>query len=159
MHGISYMFLFVFCFLRFVMYNYKYPRPALTVDALVYVNDNSIYSVLLIQRGIEPFKGKWALPGGFVNMDELLETACKRELEEETGLAVEKMTQFKTFDGINRDPRHRTISVVFSTELPEKVNVSGGDDAVNAKWFPVNNLPEMAFDHLEILGEFFKSVK
>jgi 8-oxo-dGTP diphosphatase len=72
---------------------------------------------------------------------------------------VEKMTQFKTFDAINRDPRHRTISVVFSTELPEKVNVSGGDDAVNAKWFPVNNLPEMAFDHLEILEEFFKSVK
>jgi 8-oxo-dGTP diphosphatase len=102
------------------MYNYKYPRPALTVDALVYVKENSSFSVLLIQRGIEPFKGKWALPGGFVNMDELLETACKRELEEETGLHVGKMTQFKTFDAIDRDPRHRTISVVFSAQLPEK---------------------------------------
>lgn len=137
------------------MYSYKYPRPALTVDALVYVKENGSFSVLLIQRGIEPFKGKWALPGGFVNMDELLETACKRELQEETGLHVEKMTQFKTFDAINRDPRHRTISVVFSTELPEKVSVSGGDDAANAKWFSINDLPKMAFDHKEILEEFF----
>jgi 8-oxo-dGTP diphosphatase len=137
------------------MYTYKYPRPALTVDALVYVKENSGFFVLLIQRGIEPFKGKWALPGGFVNMDELLETACKRELEEETGLHVGKMTQFKTFDAINRDPRHRTISVVFSTQLSEKVNVSGGDDAAHAKWFSISDLPEMAFDHREILEEFF----
>ena len=138
------------------MYSYKYPRPALTVDALVYVKGNSTFSVLLIQRGIEPFKGKWALPGGFVNMDELLETACKRELEEETGLLVDKMTQFKTFDTIDRDPRHRTISVVFSAQLPEKAEVKGGDDAANAQWFQINDLPEMAFDHREILREFFE---
>jgi 8-oxo-dGTP diphosphatase len=140
------------------MYSYKYPRPALTVDALVYVEENGTFSVLLIQRGIEPFKGKWALPGGFVNMDELLETACKRELEEETGLKVDKMTQFKTFDAINRDPRHRTISVVFSAQLPEMEKVKGNDDAASAKWFPVNSLPEMAFDHREILAEFFKKI-
>jgi 8-oxo-dGTP diphosphatase len=140
------------------MVSYKYPRPALTVDALVYVEENGTFSVLLIQRGIEPFKGKWALPGGFVNMDELLETACKRELEEETGLKVDKMTQFKTFDAINRDPRHRTISVVFSAQLPEKAKVKGNDDAASAKWFPVNSLPEMAFDHREILAEFFKKI-
>ena len=140
------------------MYSYKYPRPALTVDALVYVEENGTFSVLLIQRGIEPFKGKWALPGGFVNMDELLETACKRELEEETGLKVDKMTQFKTFDAINRDPRHRTISVVFSAQLPEKAKVKGNDDAASAKWFPINNLPEMAFDHREILAEFFNTI-
>jgi 8-oxo-dGTP diphosphatase len=139
------------------MYTYKYPRPALTVDALVYVKENSGFFVLLIQRGIEPFKGKWALPGGFVNMDELLETACKRELEEETGLQVAQMMQFKTFDAVDRDPRHRTISVVFSTQLSEKVNVSGGDDAAHAKWFSINGLPEMAFDHREILEEFFSS--
>lgn len=138
------------------MYSYKYPRPALTVDALVYVKEKSTFSVLLIQRGIEPFKGKWALPGGFVNMDELLETACKRELEEETGLLVEQMTQFKTFDAVDRDPRHRTISVVFSAELPEKTEVKGNDDAAHAKWFPISNLPEMAFDHREILAKFFK---
>jgi len=138
------------------MFSYKYPRPALTVDALVYVKEDDSFSVLLIQRGIEPFKGKWALPGGFVNMNELLETACKRELEEETGLHVEKMIQFKTYDAINRDPRHRTISVVFSAQLPEKVKVKGGDDAANAQWFSIKNLPEMAFDHREILWEFFK---
>jgi 8-oxo-dGTP diphosphatase len=87
------------------MYNYKYPRPALTVDALVYVKENSSFSVLLIQRGIEPFKGKWALPGGFVNMDELLETACKRELEEETGLHVgTNGRSLKPYDTIDRDP-------------------------------------------------------
>ncbi|MGC9352656.1 MAG: NUDIX domain-containing protein [Mariniphaga sp.] len=140
------------------MYSYKYPRPALTVDALVYVEENGTFSVLLIQRGIEPFKGKWALPGGFVNMYELLETACKRELEEETGLKVDKMTQFKSFDAIDRDPRHRTISVVFSAQLPEKAEVKGNDDADNAKWFPINDLPEMAFDHRKILEEFFKRV-
>lgn len=141
------------------MYSYKYPRPALTVDALVYVKENGSFSVLLIQRGIEPFKGKWALPGGFVNMDELLETACIRELEEETGLLVKQMTQFKTYDAINRDPRHRTISVVFSTQLPEKAEVKGNDDAAHANWFSINDLPEMAFDHKEILEEFFNGIR
>lgn len=140
------------------MYNYKYPRPALTVDALVYIKANDEFSVLLIQRGIEPFKGKWALPGGFVNMDELLETACKRELQEETGLQVEQLIQFKTYDALDRDPRHRTISVVFSAQLPEKAKVKGGDDAASAQWFPIDNLPQMAFDHKYILAEFFKMV-
>jgi 8-oxo-dGTP diphosphatase len=136
-------------------YSYKYPRPALTVDAIVFVNDENGTSVLLIERGIEPFKGKWALPGGFVNIDELLETACMRELKEETGLEVKSMKQFKTYDAINRDPRHRTISVVHSVEIPKKAIVKGGDDAAHAKWFPVNNLPGMAFDHSEILSDFF----
>jgi 8-oxo-dGTP diphosphatase len=137
------------------MYSYKYPRPALTVDALVYSKLNDGYHVLLVQRGIEPFKGKWALPGGFVDMDELLEAACRRELKEETGLEVERMMQFKTFDAIERDPRHRTISVVYSVELPEKAEVQGDDDADGAEWFAVNNLPELGFDHKEILAEFF----
>jgi 8-oxo-dGTP diphosphatase len=137
------------------MYSYKYPRPALTVDAIVFVNDENGTSVLLIERGIEPYKGKWALPGGFVNSNELLETACKRELKEETGLEVKSMEQFKTYDAINRDPRHRTISVVYSTEISKKAKVKGGDDAAHAKWFPVNNLPDMAFDHSKILSDFF----
>ncbi|RIH62784.1 NUDIX hydrolase [Mariniphaga sediminis] len=138
------------------MYTYKYPRPALTVDALVYVKENNLVWVLLIQRGQEPFKEKWALPGGFVDMDELLETACKRELLEETGLKVDRMKQFKTFDAVDRDPRHRTISVVFSVELSEKEKVTGGDDAARAAWFSLDDLPEMAFDHQKILSEFFK---
>jgi 8-oxo-dGTP diphosphatase len=137
------------------MYTYRYPRPALTVDALIYANTGKSFWVLLVRRGIEPFKGKWALPGGFVNMDELLETACKRELKEETGLEVEKMVQFKAFDAIERDPRHRTISVVFSALLPVKAEVKGGDDAARAAWFSVDKLPETGFDHREIIAEFF----
>src|SRR5690554_3856023 len=139
------------------MYTYKYPRPALTVDAIVYTSEKENTFVLLIRRGIEPFKGKWALPGGFVNIDELLAAACMRELQEETGLKVQEMKQFKTFDAIDRDPRHRTISVVFSSELEGKYPVNGGDDAAQAEWFPVDDLPEMGFDHREILKEFFST--
>lgn len=137
------------------MYNYEYPRAALTVDAIVSVKENKSIFILLIQRGNEPFKNMWALPGGFIEMDETLETACKRELAEETGLQVEKMTQFRTFDAVNRDPRHRTISVVFFAELNKRKAVKGGDDAVRAEWFPVSNLPELAFDHSQILNDFF----
>lgn len=140
------------------MYTYDYPRAALTVDAIVFVMEESAISVLLIERGREPFKNKWALPGGFIEMDEILETACMRELLEETGLKVDKMTQFKTYDAIDRDPRHRTISVIYFTELSEKKEVKGGDDAAHAGWFPVSNLPELAFDHKQILEEFFESV-
>jgi 8-oxo-dGTP diphosphatase len=138
------------------MYTYNYPRAALTVDAIVFVKEQDDVFVLLIERGREPFKNKWALPGGFIEMDETLETACKRELLEETGLKVEKMTQFKTYDAIGRDPRHRTISVIYFTELNEKQQVLGGDDAARAEWFPVSDLPELAFDHKQILDEFFQ---
>lgn len=151
------------------MFTYDYPRAALTVDALVFVKERipSLSNknkkdvilektyVLLIERGREPFKNKWALPGGFIEMDEILEAACKRELLEETGLKVEHMTQFKTYDAINRDPRHRTISVVYFTELNEIQQVTGSDDANRAEWFPVSDLPELAFDHKQILEEFF----
>ena len=138
------------------MFSYKYPRPAVTVDSIVFVNENNSTYILLIQRGREPFKNKWALPGGFIELDETLETACKRELLEETGLAVDKMTQFKTFDAVNRDPRHRTISVAFFCELHERKTVRGGDDAARAEWFPVSDLPELAFDHQQIMNEFFE---
>lgn len=138
------------------MYSYKYPRAALTTDAIVFAEEEDSTFLLLIKRGSEPFINKWALPGGFIEMDEILETACKRELKEETGLEVEIMTQFKTFDSINRDPRHRTISVVYFAELQERKSVKGGDDAVQAEWFLIDKLPELAFDHLQILKEFFK---
>ncbi len=150
------------------MYTYPYPRAALTVDAIVFVreripvladnknNDGIINEtlVLLIRRGKEPFKNKWALPGGFIEMGELLEEACKRELLEETGIKVGKMTQFKTYDEIDRDPRYRTISVVFTAELNDRVEVEGGDDAVQADWFSLNSIPELAFDHQKILEDF-----
>ena len=137
------------------MYTYKYPRAALTVDAIVFVKNDATTLVLLIQRGREPFKNKWALPGGFVDMDETLEKACIRELEEETGLQVEKMQQFRTYDAIDRDPRHRTISVIYSVEVEEQKPVKGSDDAAQAKWFSTDDLPELAFDHTEILRDFF----
>lgn len=137
------------------MYTYQYPRAALTVDAIVFVNEKELIKVLLIERGREPFKNKWALPGGFIEMDETLEMACKRELEEETGLVVEAMQQFRTYDAIERDPRHRTISVVFSVELEEIAKVVGSDDAARADWFSIDELPELAFDHAQILEDFF----
>lgn len=138
------------------MYNYKYPRPALTTDAIVYVKEQNRIFVLLIERGNNPFKNRWALPGGFVDMDETIETACKRELKEEAGISLKKMEQFKTYDAINRDPRHRTISVVYFAELSKKLAVTGGDDAKNANWFPITELPDLAFDHRQIIDEFFE---
>lgn len=138
------------------MYSYNYQRAALTTDAIVFVKKNESMFVLLIQRGREPFINKWALPGGFIEMHETLETACKRELLEETGLKVDEMTQFRTYDAVNRDPRHRTISVVYFVELPEKQKVAGGDDAQNAAWFLMDDLPELAFDHKIILQDFFR---
>jgi 8-oxo-dGTP diphosphatase len=95
------------------MYTYLYPRPALTVDAVVVAGHPSAYQLLLIERKKDPFAGKWALPGGFVDMEETLDQACIRELKEETGLELPEMEQFRVFDAINRDPRHRTVSVVF----------------------------------------------
>lgn len=137
------------------MYTYQYPRVALTVDAIVFVKEKDGIFVLLIERGREPYKNKWALPGGFIEMDETLEQACIRELEEETLLKVSDMKQFRTYDAIDRDPRHRTISVVFSTELNAKEKVKGSDDAAQARWFPINMLPDLAFDHKKIVEDFF----
>lgn len=133
------------------MYTYQYPRPAVTVDAILVSNRNS---VLLIERGREPYKGKWALPGGFINLDESLEVACRRELEEETGIGVDTLKQFRAFGAVNRDPRHRTISVLFYACLEAEPIPSAGDDAANAQWFPFDQLPELAFDHRQILDEF-----
>ncbi|WP_346860011.1 NUDIX hydrolase [uncultured Draconibacterium sp.] len=139
------------------MYSYKYPRAALTVDAIVYTKNENLVKVLLIERGNEPFKYKWALPGGFIEMNETLENACIRELAEETGLVLEQMQQFRTYDAIDRDPRHRTISVVFTAELKLEENVTGSDDAARADWFPISDLPELAFDHTQILRDFIES--
>lgn len=140
------------------MYTYAYPRPALTVDAIVLAGDPGNYWLLLIQRKKDPFIGCWALPGGFVDMDETLEKACVRELEEETGLELTSMEQFRVFDAIGRDPRHRTISVVFYAFISDKKPVSGSDDAEKAEWFPIDKLPSMAFDHSEIVASFLSKI-
>lgn len=137
------------------MYTYQYPRPAVTVDAILV---SSARTVLLIERGREPYKGKWALPGGFIDMDESLETACLRELQEETGITINEVNQFKAFGAVNRDPRHRTISVVFYAFVGAEQPAQAGDDAAEAKWFPLDELPELAFDHGQILAEFKSEV-
>lgn len=133
------------------MYSYRYPRPAVTVDAIVLSAGSFI---LLIKRDKDPFAGMWALPGGFVDMEETLEEACIRELYEETGLRILQMQQFRVFDAPLRDPRHRTLSVVHYVFTDHKVPVKGGDDAAEAQWFPIDNLPALAFDHGEIISAF-----
>jgi len=137
------------------MFSYHYPRPAVTVDAIL-ISPNK--SVLLIERGREPYQGTWALPGGFIEMDEELDVACQRELMEETGLRVDSLKQFKAYGGVNRDPRHRTISVLFYAFTDDEMIANAGDDAANARWFPINELPELAFDHGLILNEFIAEV-
>lgn len=137
-------------------YCYKYPRLAMTVDAIIVAENFSQDMILLIQRKFGPFEGVWALPGGFVGMEETLIQACHRELFEETGIKGVKLNQFYTFDAVDRDPRHRTISTVFYGRIQTPLDVTGGDDAKKADWFPIISLPAMAFDHAQIIGKFIK---
>jgi 8-oxo-dGTP diphosphatase len=137
-------------------YCYKYPRLAITVDAIIVAESFSQDMILLIQRKFKPFEGVWALPGGFVGMDETLQDACQRELREETGISDVALHQFHTFDAIDRDPRQRTVTTVFYGRIRETLEVTGGDDARKADWFPIISLPEMAFDHAEIIGKFIR---
>ena len=129
---------------------YKYPHPALTADCVIFGFDGMAIKVLLIQRGIEPFKGKWAFPGGFMKIDETAEECAKRELEEETGLKNTAVEQFHTFSDVNRDPRERVITVAHYA-LVRLSEVKGGDDAASARWFSMNEVPSLAFDHDRIL--------
>ncbi len=132
-------------------YTYKYPRPAVTADCVVIAQ--ATREVLLIQRGIEPFKGCWAFPGGFMNMDETTEQCAVRELEEETGLRVSSQRQIGTYSKVDRDPRGRTITVAYLALIDAPVSVKGQDDAAQAQWFPLSALPPLAFDHAEIMQD------
>lgn len=140
------------------MPSYKYPKADNTVDAVVFSVDMKVFEkeqglkILLIMRGRqkEPFYGHWALPGGFINMEEDLEESCLRELREETGLEPTHMQQLKTFGAPGRDPRGRVISTAFLA-LVQTSKVQGGDDAKKALWWPVADLPPLAFDHADIL--------
>lgn len=134
-----------------LMYSYKYPRPALTADCIVFARKEPDFRVLLVQRANEPYKGKWAFPGGFMNMDETTEEAARRELKEETGLIVDDISQIGTFDRVDRDPRGRVITVAYFVVIDGIREVKGGDDAAVARWFSIQNLPELAFDHQEIM--------
>lgn len=139
-------------------YTYNYPRPAVTTDVIVLAN-NAKPQVLLIKRGKAPYADCWALPGGFVEMDEELTDAALRELYEETGIKGISVEQFKTYGGVNRDPRHRTISVVFTSVIDAPVKAIGMDDAAEAKWFDVYQLPPLAFDHQLIMEEAMQLFK
>lgn len=132
-------------------HSYKFPRAAVAVDCVVFGLDDEGLKVLLIKRGIEPFNGKWALPGGFVRVDETCDAAAKRELAEETGLKRVFFEQLYTFSGVNRDPRERVISVAYYALVNLHTHkVKAATDADQAKWFDVNKLPKLAFDHRKI---------
>ncbi len=138
-------------------YTYKYPRPAVTVDCLV-VRKEPELQLLLIQRKCPPFENEWALPGGFVEMDEDLIEAAKRELKEETGIDGIDLFQLQTFGKPGRDPRGRTISIVFWGKYVDKKITIAGDDAKDSKWFTISELPKLAFDHDDILKLGFEII-
>jgi 8-oxo-dGTP diphosphatase len=135
------------------MYTYNYPRPALTVDCIVFGLDaQQELKVMLIQRDIPPFEGQWAIPGGFVQMDETLEQAALRELQEETGIHDVFLEQLYTFGDLERDPRDRTVTVAYYAliNLVEQ-QIQASTDARDAYWFPLSQIPKLAFDHEQIL--------
>ena len=139
-------------------YTYKYPRPAVTADCIV-ITKEAEPKVLLIERGDEPFKGCWAFPGGFMNMDETTEQCAIRELEEETGLEVNEVHQIGAYSKVDRDPRGRTVTVAYLAIIDALMDVSGQDDAAKAHWFPLSALPELAFDHEDIMHDAVKKYK
>ncbi len=133
-------------------HTYEYPRPALTVDIVVFALDEEDLKVMLIQRDLEPFAGRWALPGGFVRVEETLDEAARRELEEETGLRDIFLEQLYTFGGVDRDPRERVVTVAYYALVNlEGHDVQASTDARNAAWFAAGELPGLAFDHEHVL--------
>ena len=139
------------------MYEYKYPRPAYTADTVLFsADENGEQHILLVRRGGEPFKGAWALPGGFVNEGERSIEAARRELSEETGIVVpdiEALALIGIYDTPGRDPRGWTISAAYAAQVSRMPEVHGSDDAADARWFPVSALPELAFDHKQIIDD------
>ena len=141
-------------------YTYEYPRPAVTIDCILFTKENRNQEVLLIQRKFPPFQNYWAFPGGFVDMNETLEHAIVRELEEETGITKIELNQLQAFSEIDRDPRQRTISIVFYAFVKkEDCKIQAGSDAKNVKWFFLQNIPCLAFDHDKILKIAMRKLK
>ena len=141
-------------------YTYDYPHFALTVDAVLFSKSDAGLNVLLIRRAHEPFKDRWAFPGGFVNIDEVADDAVHRELKEETCISNVSLKRFDIFDAIDRDPRERTVSVVYYGFINgSNEPIKAGDDAKDTQWFPINKLPELAFDHSAILKKLLEEVQ
>ena len=142
-------------------FTYEYPRPAMTVDIALFCIRDDILNVLLVQRGKEPYLGEWALPGGFVNLDESLGSAAARELEEETGIKEVLLKQLFTFGDPGRDPRGWVVTVSYYSILYQELQIQtgGGSDANQANWFPIDKLPPLAFDHDKILFCALKKIR
>jgi 8-oxo-dGTP diphosphatase len=133
-------------------YTYQYPRAALTIDCVVFGFDESELKLLLIQRGLQPFKDRWAFPGGFVRVEETIDEAARRELAEETGLKGVFLEQLYTFGEVDRDPRERVVSVAYYALVKlSDHRAKAATDAANAEWFPISKVPKLAFDHADIL--------
>jgi 8-oxo-dGTP diphosphatase len=141
-------------------FQYEYPRPALAVDGVVFGVDDADLKVLLIQRKIDPFIHHWALPGGFVRLDETVDQAVRRELEEETGISDVYLEQLYTFSATDRDPRERVVSVAYYAlaKLSDH-RIRAATDAENVAWFGLDHLPRLAFDHDEIVRVAFERLR
>jgi 8-oxo-dGTP diphosphatase len=134
-------------------YTYDYPHMAVTVDLVLFDISDAKISILLIKRGNDPFKGSWALPGGYVDMDEGIEAAAIRELNEETGAKIDNLKFIGYFDAINRDPRERTVSFAFlAITNKNHQKIKAADDAADAQWFSIDKIPPLAFDHKKIIA-------
>lgn len=134
------------------MYQYEYPHPAVTTDIVIMTVRDKQLKLLLIMRGAEPFKGKWALPGGFIQLDEDLETGARRELKEETGVSGVYLEQLYTYGAVNRDPRERVITVAYYALIPsDQIVLQAATDAEAVGWFSMDELPDLAFDHQHIV--------
>jgi 8-oxo-dGTP diphosphatase len=139
---------------------HKYENPSVAVDIVIYTIQNNDLKVLLVKRGIEPFKDRWAIPGGFVRINESLEDAAKRELEEETGVREVYLEQLYTFGEPKRDPRGRVITVSYMALInSEKVKLNATTDASEVQWFSLKKIPSLAFDHKKILDYSLKRLK
>ncbi len=140
-------------------YTYKYPKPSITTDCIIFSDKIINRKVLLIKRKNEPFKNKWALPGGFLDMEEDIVDCALRELKEECGIEGIHLEQFYTVGTLGRDPRGRTVSVIYIGFVDDNTaDIKAGDDASEAAFFNIDSLPELAFDHLEIITKAIKHI-
>ncbi|MBR3030582.1 MAG: NUDIX hydrolase [Bacteroidales bacterium] len=139
-------------------YQYKYEHMAVTTDCVIFTYEERVLKVLLIRRGLEPFKGEWAFPGGFLRMNETANEGALRELREETALEASAIRELGVFSGVNRDPRERVITIAYYALIKPSM-VTGGDDADEAAWFPIDNLPKLAFDHQTIFDAAMEKLR
>lgn len=144
---------------KITSYNYRYPHPAITADCLLFAYSEGKLQILLIERGGEPYKGYWAIPGGFMEMDETTESCARREMFEETKIKLDYLKEVKSYSDVNRDPRERVVTITYCTlERKENITPEASDDARNVKWFDIDALPSLAFDHNQMIKDSIKTL-